>query len=165
MPNLPVIPIHDLARHLKARLDALPNAHTDWRIRVTGRWMTVLWTNTPSMEEAAQAVGQLTGFDWNADTQTCLPAGKAIAVPVKGREVTGLPGADGITLTRTFDEYTLLCARRYWSERQRQPIDGATGVFPSVMASWHGIVVAQPGTPKAQVREIADHMVHRGWFL
>jgi len=170
MPVPPVIAAEDLARHLKACLDAHPLTRsagwptTDWRIRVTGPWITVLWTNTPTVQQAADAIAPLSGFRWDPVTQTSSRTGELVTVPVKGRDVTGTPGVDGITLTRTFDKYTLHDASRYWTRRQGQRPEGLTAVFPAV-ANRHGDVVADAGPPKAQVRQIADHLVHRGWIL
>ncbi|WP_055531309.1 hypothetical protein [Streptomyces graminilatus] len=170
MPVLPVIAASDLARHMEARLDALLITRsagwptTDWRIRVTGPWITVLWTNTPTAEQTAEAIAPLSGFRWDPASRTSSRTGELVTAPVKGRDVTGAPGIDGITLTRTFDEYTLHDASRYWARHQGQRPEGLSAIFPAV-TNRHGDVVADPGPPKVQVRQIADHLVHRGWIL
>ncbi|MEU5425953.1 hypothetical protein AB0H73_10135 [Streptomyces olivoreticuli] len=167
MTDLPVVPAHDIARHLKSRLDAHQSARTgttNWRIRVTGTWLTVLWTDTPTVEQAAQLVAPLTGHLWDETTQTSSPTSEPVTAPVKGRELTGMPGLDGITLTRTFDEYTLRDAARYWTEHQGRHPEGVTGTCPPVVTRW-GHVAATAGSAKEQIRQIADHRVHTPWIL
>ncbi|HLL33852.1 MAG TPA: LPD29 domain-containing protein, partial [Streptomyces sp.] len=85
-------------------------------------WISVRWTDGPSVDAVEKLTGPMHGARWNGMTDSYDRVDSTVTVTIKGRgRVTGKPLVDGINCHREVSADALAEARRLWSEH----FDGA----------------------------------------